>query len=96
MTGFSSEKLTYLQDAGNDYVLAPSSLSPLSLYCTPLDQFTHHWDVVEVRSVLSYKYSKCHRLSYLLLLPVRTFENGFGREKTKRLETDIVLKIENS
>ncbi|TWW79248.1 testis-expressed protein 10 homolog [Takifugu flavidus] len=47
MTGFSSDKLTSLQEASDDYVLSPSSLTPLSLYCTYLDQFTHHWDVVE-------------------------------------------------
>lgn len=56
MTGFSSEKLTYLQEVGDDYVLSPSSLTPLSLYCTHLDQFTHHWDVVEVRLLLSHNY----------------------------------------
>lgn len=54
MTGFSSDKLTSLQAASDDYVLSPSSLTPLSLYCTYLDQFTHHWDVVEVCSLLSH------------------------------------------
>lgn len=49
MTGFSSEKLSSLQEVGDDSILAASSLTPLSLYCTHLDQFTHHWDVVEVR-----------------------------------------------
>lgn len=63
MTGFSSDKLTSLQEVGDDYVLSPSSLTPLSLYCTHLDQFTHHWDVVEVRLPLSRNYFKPHRLS---------------------------------
>lgn len=54
LTGFSSDKLTSLQEAGEDYVLSPSCLTPLSLYCTYLDQFTHHWDVVEVCSPLSH------------------------------------------
>lgn len=53
MTGFSSEKLTSLQEVGDDYVLSPSSLTPLSLYCTHFDQFTHHWAVVEVCLLLS-------------------------------------------
>uniref|UniRef100_A0A3Q3VSK4 Uncharacterized protein n=1 Tax=Mola mola TaxID=94237 RepID=A0A3Q3VSK4_MOLML len=48
MMGFSSDKLAVLQEAGYDCALSPSPLSPLSLYPTPLDQFTHHWDVVEV------------------------------------------------
>ncbi|CAG11931.1 unnamed protein product, partial [Tetraodon nigroviridis] len=47
MTGFSSDKLASLQELRDDYVLPPSSVTPLSLYCTHLDQFTHHWDVVE-------------------------------------------------
>ncbi|XP_031709456.1 testis-expressed protein 10 homolog [Anarrhichthys ocellatus] len=45
LTGFSSDKLASLQEAGD--ALPPSPLSPLSLYPTPLEQFTHHWDVVE-------------------------------------------------
>ncbi|KAL0985351.1 hypothetical protein UPYG_G00155820 [Umbra pygmaea] len=47
LTGFSSDELSTLQEAGDDSVLPPSPLSPLSLYPTPLEQFTHHWDVVE-------------------------------------------------
>lgn len=47
MTGFSSDKLASLQEAGDDYALALSPLAPLCLYPTPLEQFTHHWDVVE-------------------------------------------------
>ncbi|XP_040021804.2 testis-expressed protein 10 homolog [Gasterosteus aculeatus] len=45
MTGFSSDKLAALQEA--DDALPPSPLSPLSLSPTSLEQFTHHWDVVE-------------------------------------------------
>lgn len=47
LTGFSSDELATLQEAGDESVLPPSPLSPLSLYHTPLEQFTHHWDVVE-------------------------------------------------
>lgn len=52
LSGFSSDELSTLQEAGDDSVLPPSPLSPLSLYPTPLEQFTHHWDVVEVRTHL--------------------------------------------
>ncbi|XP_068425459.1 testis-expressed protein 10 homolog [Clinocottus analis] len=45
LAGFSSDKLASLQEAGD--ALPRSPLSPLSLYPTPLEQFTHHWDVVE-------------------------------------------------
>ncbi|KAM6910385.1 testis-expressed protein 10 homolog isoform 1-T2 [Xenentodon cancila] len=45
LTGFSSENLATLQE--DESVLPPTSLSPLCLYPTLLDQFTHHWDVVE-------------------------------------------------
>lgn len=45
LTGFSSEHLSALQE--DESALLPSSLSPLCLYQTPLEQFTHHWDVVE-------------------------------------------------
>jgi len=51
LTGFSSEDLATLQDAPDDTTVPPSPLSPLSLYPTLLEQFTHHWDVVEVRSL---------------------------------------------
>lgn len=48
LTGFSSEQLASLQEAGDeDGTLPPSPLSPLALYPTPLEQFTHHWDIVE-------------------------------------------------
>ncbi|XP_041844914.1 testis-expressed protein 10 homolog isoform X2 [Melanotaenia boesemani] len=45
LTGYSSENLTTLQDDEN--ALPSTPLSPLCLYPTPLEQFTHHWDVVE-------------------------------------------------
>lgn len=57
LTGFSSEKLDSLQEDEDDSTLPPSPISPLSLYLTPLEQFTHHWDVVEVRSLHSSPYS---------------------------------------
>ncbi|KAM7383521.1 hypothetical protein PAMP_003167 [Pampus punctatissimus] len=47
LTGFSSDELTSLQEAADDSALPPSPLSPLSLYTISLEQFTHHWDVVE-------------------------------------------------
>lgn len=51
LTGFSSDKLASLQESGDKSALPHSPLSPLSLYPTPLEQFTHHWDAVEVRSL---------------------------------------------
>lgn len=56
LTGFSSKRLAFLQEAGDESVLPPSPLSPLSLYPTLLEHFTHHWDVVE---------EVCHRLESL-------------------------------
>ncbi|KAI4881546.1 hypothetical protein NFI96_014884 [Prochilodus magdalenae] len=47
LTGFSSESLRVLQQADDEGLLASSALSPLSVFTTPLEQFTHHWDVVE-------------------------------------------------
>ncbi|XP_042082759.1 testis-expressed protein 10 homolog [Haplochromis burtoni] len=47
LIGFSSEQLASLQEAEDDSVLPPAALSPLSVYPTPLEQFTHHWDIVE-------------------------------------------------
>lgn len=46
LMGFSSSRLATMQEDGCS--LPRSSLSPLSLYPTPMEQFTHHWDVVEV------------------------------------------------
>ncbi|XP_077432590.1 testis-expressed protein 10 homolog isoform X2 [Vanacampus margaritifer] len=47
LTGFSCEQLASLQEAGDARAPGPSPLSPLRLHRTPLDHFTHHWDVVE-------------------------------------------------
>ncbi|XP_026851901.2 testis-expressed protein 10 homolog [Electrophorus electricus] len=47
LTGFSSEGLRELQQADEEGLLPASALSPLSVFSTPLQQFTHHWDVVE-------------------------------------------------
>ncbi|XP_035019318.1 testis-expressed protein 10 homolog [Hippoglossus stenolepis] len=47
LTGFSSDKLASLQEAGEEDALPRSPLFPISLYPTPLEQFTHHWDIVE-------------------------------------------------
>lgn len=89
MTGFSSSKLASLQEAGDDYALSPSPLSPLSLYPTPLEQFTHHWDVVEVRSLLSGNYSTPHAHSYqCCCCQSETLENEFswdGDQEVKKV-----------
>lgn len=47
LTGFSSEMLQALQDTDEDGLLPSSTLSPLSVFATTLEQFLHHWDVVE-------------------------------------------------
>ncbi|XP_059423916.1 testis-expressed protein 10 homolog [Carassius carassius] len=47
LTGFSSEMLRVLQDTDEDSLLPSSTLSPLSVFATTLEQFLHHWDVVE-------------------------------------------------
>ncbi|XP_057691484.1 testis-expressed protein 10 homolog [Corythoichthys intestinalis] len=47
LTGFSCDQLASLQEAGDTKVVTPTPLSPLMLHCTPLDHFTHHWDIVE-------------------------------------------------
>ncbi|XP_028983924.1 testis-expressed protein 10 homolog [Betta splendens] len=47
LTGFSSDRLTSLQEVCDQRIRPCSPLSPLSLYPTPLEQFTHHWDIVE-------------------------------------------------
>lgn len=77
MTGFSSDKLASLQAVGDDYVLSPSSLTPLSLYCTHLDQFTHHWDVVEVRSLL---------IPRILFRPTRTLSRLLSESLATNLD----------
>uniref|UniRef100_A0A8C1XXU3 Testis expressed 10 n=1 Tax=Cyprinus carpio TaxID=7962 RepID=A0A8C1XXU3_CYPCA len=47
LKGFSSEMLQALQDTDEDGLLPSSSLSPLSVFATNLEQFLHHWDIVE-------------------------------------------------
>ncbi|KAI7806554.1 testis-expressed protein 10 homolog isoform X2 [Triplophysa rosa] len=47
LTGFSSETLEALQHTDEDCLLPSSTLSPLSVLATTLEQFLHHWDVVE-------------------------------------------------
>lgn len=53
-SGFSSEMLRALQDTDEDGLLPSSTLSPLSVFATTLEQFLHHWDVVEVILSLFY------------------------------------------
>ncbi|RXN36012.1 testis-expressed sequence 10 [Labeo rohita] len=48
LTGFSSEMLRALQDTDEDGLLPSSTLSPLSVFATTLEQFLHHWDIVEL------------------------------------------------
>lgn len=45
--------LRALQDTDEDGLLPSSTLSPLSVFATTLEQFLHHWDVVEVILSLS-------------------------------------------
>lgn len=66
LTGFSSDKLASLQEAGDESALPRSPLSPLSLYPTPLEQFTHHWDIVEVCSLHSLSYTLPPNFTYIL------------------------------
>ncbi|XP_042627840.1 testis-expressed protein 10 homolog [Cyprinus carpio] len=47
LKGFSSEMLQALQDTDEDGLLPSSSLWPLSVFATNLEQFLHHWDIVE-------------------------------------------------
>ncbi|KAM9783124.1 testis-expressed protein 10 homolog [Neosynchiropus ocellatus] len=47
LTGFSSDKLASLQEAATVRALSTSLLSPVGLLPTQLEQFSHHWDVVE-------------------------------------------------
>ncbi|XP_068180674.1 testis-expressed protein 10 homolog [Antennarius striatus] len=47
LMGFSSSKLASLQEDFDECALPPTSLTPLKFYPTQLEQFTHHWDVVE-------------------------------------------------
>uniref|UniRef100_A0A3B4B8N0 Uncharacterized protein n=1 Tax=Periophthalmus magnuspinnatus TaxID=409849 RepID=A0A3B4B8N0_9GOBI len=52
LAGFSSEKLSMLQDATEECALPLSALSPLSLHPTPAEHFKHHWDIVDVGSLI--------------------------------------------
>ncbi|KAB0340566.1 hypothetical protein FD754_023020, partial [Muntiacus muntjak] len=49
LTGFSKEELTWLQSLRGVPHVIQTQLSPLLLYLTDLDQFSHHWDVTEYR-----------------------------------------------
>ncbi|XP_067365740.1 testis-expressed protein 10 homolog isoform X2 [Channa argus] len=76
LTGFSSDKLASLQEADDESTLPRSPLSPLSLYPTPLEQFTHHWDIVEeVCHCLETLGSKCQCFDIL--------QNGICKYLTK-------------
>nr|XP_057940448.1 testis-expressed protein 10 homolog [Doryrhamphus excisus]XP_057940449.1 testis-expressed protein 10 homolog [Doryrhamphus excisus] len=55
LTGFSCDQLSRLE-ASRDARVPASPLSPLKLHRTPLEQFTHRWDVAE---------EVCHRLETL-------------------------------
>lgn len=61
-SGFSSEILRALQDTDEDGLLPSSTLSPISVFATTLEQFLHHWDVVEVIFSLSLSFI-CQSLS---------------------------------
>ena len=88
LTGFSADKLASMQEADDESVLPPSPLSPLSIYPTPLEHFTHHWDVVEVRlrHSLSYNYPKAHIHSnfYKSRCQSETLGSKMNLEETRR------------
>ncbi len=67
-SGFSSEILRALQDTDEDGLLPSSTLSPLSVFATTLEQFLHHWDVVEVIFSLSLFLLSASLFLHLLLL----------------------------
>uniref|UniRef100_A0AAY4DRT0 Pre-rRNA-processing protein Ipi1 N-terminal domain-containing protein n=1 Tax=Denticeps clupeoides TaxID=299321 RepID=A0AAY4DRT0_9TELE len=58
LMGFCQDEITELQQREDESIALPSSFSPFSIYSTPEEQFTHHWDVVEVSEV-------CHCLETL-------------------------------
>ncbi|XP_065764476.1 testis-expressed protein 10 [Muntiacus reevesi] len=60
LTGFSKEELTWLQSLRGVPHVIQTQLSPVLLYLTDLDQFSHHWDVTE---------TLCHSF---LVVPVRS------------------------
>ncbi|KAK7881072.1 hypothetical protein WMY93_032322 [Mugilogobius chulae] len=47
LSGFSSEKLSSLQDTVDECAVPLGALSPLRLHPTPTDHFKHHWDIVD-------------------------------------------------
>ncbi|XP_055461249.1 testis-expressed protein 10 [Psammomys obesus] len=47
VTGFSKEELAWLQNLRGVPHVIQTSLSPVLLYLTDLDQFLHHWDITE-------------------------------------------------
>ncbi|XP_052032437.1 testis-expressed protein 10 [Apodemus sylvaticus] len=60
LTGFSKEELAWLQNLRGVPHVIQTSLSPVLLYLTDLDQFSHHWDITE---------AICHSLS---VIPARS------------------------
>lgn len=102
LTGFSSDKLTSLQEADDESILPPSPLSPLSLYPTPLEHFTHHWDVVEVRSLHTVFPTITPHLTNILTRTEASADQKYLKMKLEGTERggegrgrkDIVLKIE--
>ncbi|XP_038203790.1 testis-expressed protein 10 isoform X1 [Arvicola amphibius] len=60
LTGFSKEELAWLQNLRGVPHVIQTSLSPVLLYLTDLDQFLHHWDITE---------AVCHSL---LVIPSRS------------------------
>lgn len=102
LTGFSSDKLTSLQEADDESILPPSPLSPLSLYPTPLEHFTHHWDVVEVRSLHTIFPTITPHLTNILTRTEASADQKYLKMKLEGTERggegrgrkDIVLKIE--
>uniref|UniRef100_A0A6J0UMD4 Testis-expressed protein 10 isoform X1 n=1 Tax=Pogona vitticeps TaxID=103695 RepID=A0A6J0UMD4_9SAUR len=50
LTGFSKEELANLQSIRGRPHISQTQLSPVQLYLTDLDQFSHHWAVTEVVS----------------------------------------------
>ncbi|KAH0503822.1 Testis-expressed sequence 10 protein [Microtus ochrogaster] len=58
--GFSKEELAWLQNLRGVPHVIQTSLSPVLLYLTDLDQFLHHWDITE---------AVCHSL---LVIPARS------------------------
>ncbi|KAJ7313512.1 hypothetical protein JRQ81_004949 [Phrynocephalus forsythii] len=50
LTGFSKEELSNLQSIRGRPHISQTQLSPVQLYLTDLDQFSHHWAVTKVVS----------------------------------------------